>query len=338
MLAPEANKELTRMEDEVEAAQRVAGTQVTIRPLPTEDVVEADRIMRLAFGTFLGLADPLAFMSDGECVRTRWAADPQAVLGAYLDGALVGSNVVTRWGSVGFFGPLSVRPELWDRGIAQQLLVPTMEFFARWGTTVAGLFTFSHSPRHIGLYQKFGFWPRFLTAVTAKAVNPGPAVRSAVRYSELSPSECEQALRDCRGLTDSLYEGLDVTGEIRAVKAQRLGDTLLLRDESRLEGFAVCHTGPGSEAGGGVCYVKFAAARPGHAVAKRFGVLVDACQTLAAASGASRLVAGVNTARHEAYRLLLANGFRTDFTGICMQRDNSVGYNHPGVYLIDDWR
>ena len=25
-----------------------------------------------------------------------------------------------------------------------------------------------HSPKHLGLYQKFGFWPRFLTAIMAK--------------------------------------------------------------------------------------------------------------------------------------------------------------------------
>jgi hypothetical protein len=43
-------------------------------------------------------------------VRTRWAADPSAALAAEVDGDLVGTNFVTRWGSVGFFGPPTVAP------------------------------------------------------------------------------------------------------------------------------------------------------------------------------------------------------------------------------------
>ena len=76
---------------------------------------------------------------------------------------------MTRWGTVGFFGPLSVRPELWDQGVASRLMQATVALFDRWGTAHAGLFTFAHSPKHHGLYQKFGFWPRFLTPVMTKA-------------------------------------------------------------------------------------------------------------------------------------------------------------------------
>jgi hypothetical protein len=63
---------------------------------------------------------------------------------------------------------LSVRPDLWDRELTQHLLAPTMELLAQWDTRLAGLFTFAHSAKHVGLYQKFGFWPRHLTAIMAK--------------------------------------------------------------------------------------------------------------------------------------------------------------------------
>src|ERR1700731_3354428 len=128
--------------------------QVTIRSLREEELPAADRIMRLAFGTYLGLPDPLKFMGDADYVRTRWLADPSAVFGAELGGELVGTNFVTRWGSVGFFGPLTIRPDLWDRGIAQQLLAPTMKLFDRWGVSHAGLFTFAASTKHVNLYEK----------------------------------------------------------------------------------------------------------------------------------------------------------------------------------------
>ncbi len=57
----------------------------------------------------------------------------------------------TNWGSVGFFGPLSVAHEYWDKAIAQRLLDATMDLFAAWGTRHAGLFTFAQSAKHVGL-------------------------------------------------------------------------------------------------------------------------------------------------------------------------------------------
>ena len=49
---------------------------VLVNPLPATDLTEADRIFRVAFGTFLGLPNPMEFFGDADYVRTRWAADP----------------------------------------------------------------------------------------------------------------------------------------------------------------------------------------------------------------------------------------------------------------------
>ena len=94
--------------------------------------------MRLAFGTFLGLPDPMDFMGDAGYVRGRWQANPSAAFGADADGELVGSNFGTNWGSVGFFGPLTIRPDLWDRGVGKRLMEPVVGCFAAWGTMHAG--------------------------------------------------------------------------------------------------------------------------------------------------------------------------------------------------------
>ena len=205
------------------------------------DLGEARRIFRLAFGTFLGVPDPEAFWADREYVFTRWRADPGAALIAEENGKLAGSNFATHWGSFGFFGPLTVRPDLWDQHIAQKLLAPTMELFEKWGVRESGLFTFAHSPKHIGLYQKFGFWPRFLTAIMSVEV-AGKAT-SAIKYSKLNGEGQDQALRACRNLTDSIYEGLDLTSEIQSVKDQKLGETVLLWGGDSLDAFAICHCG-----------------------------------------------------------------------------------------------
>jgi GNAT superfamily N-acetyltransferase len=314
--------------------------EVKIRLLREVDLPVADRIMRLAFGTFLGLPDPLKFMGDADYVRTRWRADPSAVFGAELGGELVGTNFVTRWGSVGFFGPLTIRPDLWDRGIAQQLLRPTMDLFAQWGIRHAGLFTFANSTKHVSLYQKFGFWPRFLTSLMELPIQAEPASVSTrwARFSDLSVGDKQLCLQACRKLTNSIYEGLDVEREIRAVDFQRLGDTVLTWGGGVLSGFAVCHAGAGTEAGSEKCYIKFGAVRSAPNAAQEFRRLLDACREFAHSREAGTLTAGVNLARLDAYREMLQAGFRTTRQGVVMERNGAPGYNRPEVFLIDDWR
>src|SRR5438874_1850521 len=104
-----------------------AELDVSIRPMQEADLIEARRIFRIAFGTFIGVPDPETFWADREYIFTRWRADPQAALVAEANSTVAGSNFATRWGSFGFFGPLTIRPELWNRRIAQKLLASTMD-------------------------------------------------------------------------------------------------------------------------------------------------------------------------------------------------------------------
>jgi hypothetical protein len=312
-------------------------TEVRVRPLIEGDLDEADRIFRVAFGTFLGAPEPEGFFGDADYVRTRWRADPGAALAAELDGGLVGSNFAVNWGSVGFFGPLTIAPEYWDRAIAQRLLDSTMDLFTAWQTRHIGLFTFAQSAKHVGLYQKYGFWPRFLTAIMSSPVNPASRSRSAT-VSAASDKDLPGIMRAAGELTGAVYPGLDLSREIEAVRAQRLGDTVLIDDGAGLQAVAICHIGAGTEAGGGACYIKFGAVRPGPGAERLFGLLIDACHGLAADHGASVLVAGANAGRDRAWGALANRGFRRDFQGVAMHRPNEPGYSTSDSYVIDDWR
>jgi GNAT superfamily N-acetyltransferase len=319
-----------------------------VRPLTERDLDEADRIFRVAFGTFLGAPDPEEFSGDADLVRTRWRADPGAALAAELDGRLVGSNFAANWGSVGFFGPLTVTPEYWDQGIAQRLLDATMDLFTTWGTRHAGLFTFPQSPKHVRLYQKYGFWPRFLTAIMSRPVDQAgtadpaartrPARTQPARVSEAGGPDLPGIMTAVGELTSAVYPGLDISREISAVRAQQLGDTVLIDDGGGLQAVAVCHIGAGTEAGHGICYIKFGAVRPGPAAERLFGLLIDACHGLAAERGATALQAGVNAGRDRAWRALADRGFRLDYQGVAMHRGNEAGYSTSDRYVIDDWR
>ena len=164
----------------------------------TDDVEAADHVMRLAFGTIRGLPDPSAAFGDGDSVRTRFRAAPECAWVAEDDGDVVGSLFAARWGSFGFLGPLTVDPGLWDRGIGGRLLEPVLEAFGSWNVRQAGLFTFADSPKHLGLYQKHGFWPGSLTVVTAKEVCPTGARPYALVSSEPKRPRTRRPGRDPR--------------------------------------------------------------------------------------------------------------------------------------------
>src|ERR1044072_3203681 len=55
-------------------------SDIIVRALRETELSTADSIMRLAFGTFIGLPDPMAFMGDAAYVRNRWIADPQGAV------------------------------------------------------------------------------------------------------------------------------------------------------------------------------------------------------------------------------------------------------------------
>lgn len=319
-----------------------------IRSLKEADLGEADRVSRLSFGTFLGLPDPMSFFGDADFIRTRFRADPSLSLAAEVDGNFVGSNFIANWGSVGVFGPLTVHPDFWDKGIAKLLLDRTMEMFKELKTKHIGIFTFSNSPKHVHLYQKYDFWPRFLTAVMSKptkaeyTMEDGQEMISWTKYSDMQKERPSEILDYCYSLTDSIYEGLDLKVEIQSVANQKLGDTILLTDNKRnkLLGLAVCHCGPKTEAGSNTCYVKFGSvtASEDGSESANFDELIKCCEHFAATQGLSKLAAGVNLGNLAAYRKMISNGFRTEFQGVMMTKNNDPGYHIEDVYAIDDWR
>ena len=225
----------------------------------------------------------------------RHRAPHVAAFGATIEGNLVSSNFATKWGSVGFFGPITVRPDLQERGIAQALLARTMEQFDAWQTRHVGLFTFPHSAKHIGLYQKYGFYARFLTAIMSAPIGGRPRTAAGwSRFSDLNTAQQNEALLACQDIADTLYPGLDLTEEIRATQGQGLGDTVLIDGTGGIGAFAVCHYGPRSEAGADACFIKFGAVRVGAPAEQAYLRLLDACEALAVAVGMPNVLAGAN--------------------------------------------
>lgn len=311
----------------------ISDTRTPVIRLARADELEtAQNIVNLAFATQFGLPSPAAF-GDRMTLAPRWRADPESVLVAELDGRIVGSNAVTTWGTFGWFGPLTVHPELWNRGIARALLDATMDRFAARRTTTEALYTFASSPKHVALYQRYGFWPRRLTAVLARTPDSGATPASRL-LSALDPAARAAVVEELGAITATLRPGLDLAVEMRIVLEQRLGDVLVVDDtRGRPAAFAVCHAGFGSEAGSNACSVKFACAT-GPAP---FAALLAAVLAYGARTAADRVVLAINSAREGAYRAALDAGFAIALLGVAMVRGDNA-YDHPGAWVIEDHR
>jgi ribosomal protein S18 acetylase RimI-like enzyme len=325
---------------------------ITIRAMQETDLAIANHIFRLAFGTFVGLPDPQDFARTLNYMN-RWYLDPSAAFVAEDNGQIIGSNIAANWGSFGGFGPLSVHPDYWNQKVGQQLVQSAIDYFSQHQISQLGIFTFPNSPKHLALYERFGFYPRCLTAVMAKPVQPQDSP-PFLKYSELAIADQSDCLKRCAELTETLFSGLDWNREIQTVAARQWGETVLLEGASLgfenngqlLEGFAICHCREGTEAGKDACYVKFGAVRSGDSRRDRFAnraaqsltALLQACETLAAQRGLSTLICGVNTERQGAYQLLRSLGFRIDILGVALLSPNQPVINHPGAFVLDDWR
>lgn len=312
---------------------------LTVRQLVPDDLGDADRINRIAFGTFFGLDNPSDFRGDGEVVPGRYRNNPDGAFAAEIDGQLVACGFVMNWGSVGVFGPLTVDVKHWGKGIARAMLDAMTDYMDVQGFALQGLFTHPQSAKHIRLYEAYGFRMQRITAVMEKKIGAAPLPGDQLTlFSALGENEKSEMLVACAGVTHTVYSGLDLTTEILSIDRKGLGDTVLIIDNGETVGFACCHHGAGSEGGSAQVLIKFAAVRSGTGAAENFNRLLLGCEKFTAAVNVKRLVAGTNTGRVSAYEAMLAAGYRTWMNGIAMHRVENSCYDFPGTFVIDDWR
>lgn len=310
---------------------------LSIELLQEADLEASETLLKLAFGTFLKLSDPLKF-GGGAVYWPRWYRDPSSAFAAKIDNQLIGYSLSANWGTYGGFGPLIVHPNYWDQGIGSRLMMASLEKIEDWKIKQLIFCTHANSPKHIYFYGKFGLSPRFLIAVFAQNKLPNNPELNAFRYSQLSPEQQTESLQDCYQLTDKIYEGLDFRAEIKNVQTCSLGDTIFLWDEAGLFAFAVCHYGETSEAQTNTCYLKFAAVRPDNQAKENFEKLLDESEKIAVIEGMSSLIFGIDTACENAYRQTLARKYQIQSLMLSLHKPNQSGHSRPEIYIIEDRR
>ena len=145
--------------------------KVQIRRVRKGDLSKVKDVFEQSFGDFLerqlGTRPRQAF-NGAQYVHHRWLMEPWGCFVAEEDNAkIVGAALAVTWGTVGLLGPVAVLTHYHNQSIAQQLIRATQEFFDENKTTLQGVMTYPTSPKHLTLYHKFGYQPKYLTAVSA---------------------------------------------------------------------------------------------------------------------------------------------------------------------------
>jgi GNAT superfamily N-acetyltransferase len=157
-------------------------------------------------------------------------------------GQVAAFNMVHRSGVEGWMGPLAVRSEFQGAGIGKDVVTRGVEWLKEQSATVIGLETMPRTMDNIGFYSRLGFVPGRLTLTVT--IDAAAADRPALLLGRLAARDKESTLEECAALLGRLTPGYDYTREIVLTDERSLGDTLLLRDDDGIAGFALCHTAP----------------------------------------------------------------------------------------------
>ena len=248
-------------------------------------------------------------------------------------GQVAAFNVAHRSGAEGWMGPLAVRPDRQGAGVGKTVVRAAADWLLEQGVTTLGLETMPRTVENIGFYARLGFAPGHLTVTLTNDIatrgHPAPALLSQ-RKGEAGA----QAVAAAGRLVSTLAPGYDFTREILLTAELGLGDASLVDGDDGLDALVLWHSAPLADGrpSDEVRVLKLAA-RDGRA----FDAALAATEAAAARAGIRRVAIRCQTRFDDAFRRLVARGYRVRWTDLRMTYE---GYAEPhperGV-LFSNW-
>ena len=291
---------------------------ITVRAMAHADLKAASEVVNAAFGSQRESSSvepvfPLPFF------ELRFAADPRGCLVAVDEtGSVLGTLFSVGRGSLGWFGPLAVRPDFQQGGIGESLVAQCLTSWAERDIRLTGLETFADSRFHVQFYGRLGFRP----AWTGLAFR-GPAWEAEMPHGV----EVGGLMPDL----DFVLPGLDVYAEAVATTTHGAGQVLTTED-----GVAIVHLlSPfrsrsfDAEAG----FVPFLAAR----TRTSFDRLLGAAEHVVRQHGRKHLVVRTSGSAWPTLDALDARGYRVLGTAVRMKCGEHVDYDRGEKFYLDSW-
>ena len=259
-------------------------------------------------------------------------ADGGAMIWRDGRGDIAAFNMVHRSGVEGWMGPLSVRTEYQGSGTGKEVVERGVAWLRAQGARVIGLETMPRTMDNIGFYSRLGFLPGKLTVTLT--LDAAGADKPPELLGRLSMREREDELLATRALVSEIAPGYDFRREIELTESLSLGDTLLLRHEGKLVGFALCHTAPLVE-GRTREELRVLKLVLGHDAS--FDTLVRALRDFAKRSGTRRVAWRVQGDYPVMYQRLIAMGARVRWTDLRMALDGHGETVPARGILLSNW-
>jgi N-acetylglutamate synthase-like GNAT family acetyltransferase len=281
------------------------GSSITIRRAKPEDAPECGRI---CFGAFCGISTKHGFPPDFPSpdvavgLLSMMFSHPEFYcVVAESDGCMVGSNCLDERSVIAGLGPITVDPNMQDRGVGQKLMAAVLVRARERNFPGVRLLQSTFHNRSLALYSRLGFDAR-----EPVSVMQGPPFRKriegcSVRHTRAS--DVEDCNRQCMKV-----HGHDRAGEL--TDAIKNGTAVVVERHERITGYAT------------------ALAFFGHAVAET-NLDLQALITSAEAFAGPGII--VPTRNSDLFRWCLENGLRVVQPMTLM---SSGLYNEPaGAYL-----
>ena len=247
-------------------------------------------------------------------------------------GDIAAFNMVHRSGVEGWMGPLAVRTEYQGSGAGKEVVERGVAWLRAQGARVIGLETMPRTMDNIGFYSRLGFVPGKLTVTLT--LDAAGADKAPELLGRLSMRERDDALLATRALVSEIAPGYDFLREIELTDSLSLGDTVLLRHEGQLVGFALCHTAPLVE---GRTREELRVLKLVLAHDASFGALVRALCDFAKRSGTRRVAWRVQGDYPVMYQRLIAMGARVRWTDLRMALDGHAETVPERGILLSNW-
>ena len=248
-------------------------------------------------------------------------------------GHVAAFNGAHRCGSVGWMGPLGVRPDRKGQGIGQTIVRAAVDVLLDRGVTTLGLETMPRTVDNIGFYAGLGFAPGYLTVTMTRDV-PRRGHSAASLLSDRRGPASERAVHAARDLAATLSPGADYTHEILLTAELELGDTCLIEGDKGLDAFVLWHSVSLAESRG---REELRVLKIGARSEEAFDRAIVATEAAAAKMGIRRVAFRCQTAYLAAFRRLVERGYRVRWTDLRMTYQGYAERHPSKGVLFSNW-
>lgn len=305
-----------------------------IRKMRLEDIEMVQEIDKICFQTENTRRSELlkAFVDD------------EASLVYEEDGRIAGYIFNHVLGSFAWFGTLGVHPEYRGREIGKKLVNEAINIFQNeYKVKNIGLVTMPYSGYNIGFYMKLGFKPKELAVRLCKTIDGNSIKENLKNNLEVkiidmqNQNEYKHILSEAKKVSLSLYDGLDMSPELRIVRDSNMGMGFIVYEKNEIAGFGVLRNKTVFNEESNSTHIRLLCIKN---TVRSYNRIIDAVlhkiyeyNTL---NGYDQLFIDINTVNDDICNYLLNNhGFKIDKTSLTLiMGDENFYHNINGVILF----